>query len=322
MTSAELLHVLLGAADDDHCVFDQAELDRWPNGALDEFQRLGLLRPSSGRLMAPCPNCADGHIEPVEPRSAPDGVTRFFIHCPEALRVEVDPDVCRGWEIDLDGLAALAARALALTGTPKIVTPGRLWRLGRIPWEGKTREVLLARRIGDADAASIAVHVGPGGRAIVLVPNHIPDERAWPGRTPAVVALSRVATLDGESVVIDGVALAEIVVEADRAAEAAGIVAIDEVGRTMVRRQVKAEIKSLLTDDALVAAYKQYGSLRKAAQALTKDTGEQITKDKVKRAVDRLADVDDVVSKKDSPSVSRRVASHPRDRAKQFQERR
>lgn len=322
MTRAELLLVLLAAVDDDYCVFNQAELDRWPPGALGEFQRLGLLRPASSRLLAPCPNCPDGHVEPIEPRSAPDGATRFFIHCPEALRVEVDPDSCRGWEIHPAGLAALAARAMALTGTPKVVAPGRLWRLGRIPWEGKTRAVLLARRMGGADAASVAAHVGPGGRPIVLVPHHIPEERTWPSRTPAIVALSRIATFDGRSIVIDGVALAEIVVEADRAAEAAGIVAIDKVGKSMVRRQVKAEIKSLLTDDALVAAYKQHGSLRKAAEALTKDTGEQITKDKVKRAVDRLGGIGEVIPKKDSPSVSRCVASHSRDRAKNFHERR
>lgn len=322
MTSDELLHVLLAASDDDHCVFDQAELDRWPTGSLDEFQRLGLLRHASSRLMAPCPICADSHVELVEPRPAPGGVARYFIHCPEALRVEVDPDSCCGWEINPDGLATLAARALALPGTPKIVVPGRLWRLGRIPWEGKTREVLLARRMGDADAASVAVHVGPGGRAIVLVPHHIPEERTWPGRTPAVVALSRVATVDDRSIVIDGVAMAEIVVEADRAAEAAGIVAIDRVGKSMVRRQVKAEIKSLLNDDALVAAYKEHGSFRKAAQALTRDTGQLIAKDKVKRAVDRHGGSDAVVPKEDSPSVSRRVASQSRDRAKKFHERR
>lgn len=322
MMRADLLRVLLAAADDDHCVFDQAELDRWPTGALGEFQRLGLLRPSSGRLMAPCPNCANSHVEPVEPRSAPDGVTRFFIHCPEALRVEVDPDSCRGWEIDPDGLAALAARALALPGSPKVVAPGRLWRLGRIPWEGKTREVVLARRMGQSDTARVAAHIGTGGRAIVLVPHLVPDDRLWPGRTPAVVALTRVATLEGEAVVIDGVAMTEMVVDANRAALAAGRVGIDEEGKKLVRRQVKQEVKSLLADDALVAAYKEHGSFRKAAEALTDETGQPVTKDKVKRAVDRLGGVDEVVPKEDSPSVSRRVASHSRDRAKTFQERR
>jgi len=323
MTSAELLHVLLAAADDDHCVFDQAELDRWPNGALGEFQRLGLLRPSSGRLMAPCPNCADGHIEPVEPRPTPDGVTRFFIHCPEALRVEVDPDSCRGWEIDPDGLAALAARALALTGTPKIVTPGRLWRLGRIPWQGKTREVLLARRMGENDAASVAAHTGTGGRAIVLVPHHLPDERLWPGRTPAVVALSRVATLDGESVVIDGVALAEIVVEADRAAEARSILPIDpEIKRQIVRLQAEVVLDERLERDMLIAAFKEHGSTRAAAQALTEKLGRAISKDKVYRAVRAAGGVRAVMADSDSASIARTVASHPRDRAKKFQERR
>jgi len=316
------MRLLLAAADDLGRTFDHRDLSEWPSGSLQVFQNLGVVRRSAGGLTASCPSCADGHVEVVEPRPAPDGATRFFIYCPVALRVEVDPESCRGWEINPDGLAALAARALALTGSAKAVAPGRLWRLGRIPWEGKTRDVVLARRMREADAASVAAHIGPGGRSIVLVPHHIPDERIWRGRTPAVVALSRVTTFDGSGLAIDGVAMAETVVEADHTAEAAGVVAIDKVGKTMVRRQVKAEIKSLLTDDALIAAYKEHGSFRKAADSLTEQTGERITKDKVKRAVDRHGGVDVVKPREDSASVSRRVASHSRDRSKKFLERR
>jgi len=321
MTKDDLLRLLLIAADDAARIFDCAELADWPAESLDAFERMGLLRPCSGGLTATCPNCRDRHVEPVEFRDVPDGRRRLFIRCPEDLRVEVTPETCRGWEIDPEGVARAIAAGLALRGSPRAIVSGRLWLLGRIPWEGKTREVLLARRLGDDDAGTIAAHVGPGGRAIVLVPHHVPDDRVWPGRTPGVVALSRAATVDDGGVVIDGVALAEIVVEADRLAEAAGIVAIDKAGKKLVRQQVKAEIKSLLTEDALVAAYKEHGSFRKAADALTEQTGERVTKDKVKRAVDRHGGTDAVAPKEDSASVSRRVASHSRDRSKKFLER-
>ncbi len=322
MTKDDLLRLILDAADDVGRVFDHAEIARWPSGASDDFAELGLLRAASGDMTAPCPSCAEAHTEPVHVRVESDGRKRFFIRCPESLRVEIDPEMCLGWEIDPDGLAAAVCTAMDLKGSPKPVVPGRLWRLGRIPWKGKTREVLLALRRCDSDTASVSSHVGPGGRSIVLVPHHVPDARIWPGRTPAVVALSRVATLEGSLLVIDGVALADIIVEADRLADALGVVAIDQVGKKMVRQQVKAEIKSLLTDDALIAAYKEYGSYRKAAEALTEQMGQPISKDKVKRAVDRKGGVAAVIPQSDSASVARGVASHPRDRQKKFLERR
>lgn len=322
MTRDDMLRMLLAAAEDAHCVFDYAEITSWSTGEVDGFLGLGLLRAASSGLMAPCPNCPDVHVEPVECRAGPAGEQRFFIHCPESLRVEVAPEMCRGWEVDPEGLARGVTAALGLAGSPKPIVPGRLWRIGRIPWEGGTREVLLARRMGDGDGAAIASRLGPVGRSIVMTPRDIPNERIWPGRVPAVVALSRITTFDGSGLAIDGVAMAEIVVEADRAAEAAGIVAIDKAGKKLVRQQVKAEIKSLLTDDALIAAYKEHGSFRKAADSLTEQTGERVTKDKVKRAVDRHGGVDVVKPREDSASVSRRVASHARDRSKKFLERR
>lgn len=321
MTRAELFRVLLAAADDDHCVFDQAELDRWPAGALGEFQRLGLLRPASGRLMAPCPNCADGHVEPVEPRAAPDGATRFFIYCPVALRVEVDPESCRGWEIDPNGLAAVVARALDLSGRPKDVMPGWLWRLGRIPWDGKTREVLFARRLGDPDAASVTVHVGPGGRSIVLVPHHVPDERIWPNRTPPVVALSRIASVGDGGVMIDGVALMESVAEADQSAQDGGQIPLDAVAANKVRKHVKATIETMISSEALVQAYRVHGSYRKAADALNAE-GYLTNRWAVERAVRAAGGARVVKAEEDSASVARSVASHSRDRSKKFLERR
>lgn len=61
--------------------------------------------------------------------------------------------------------------------------------------------------------------------------------------------------------------------------------------KKMVRQQVKAELKTHLDDDYLVAAYAQYGSYRKAAKALSVD-GREVSRDKVKRAVDRAGGID------------------------------
>jgi hypothetical protein len=325
MTKTDLLGVILTAVDDDGRVFDHAEVALWPPGSLERFCHLNLIRRGPGGLHAPCPNCTDGHIEPVTIRPGPDGTKRFYIWCPESMRVEVRPEMCNGWQIDPAGLAAVLAVVLGLKGKPKPVVADRLWRLGRAPWppgSSNTREIVFARRMQDDDAPAVAAHVGAGGRAIVLVPRYVPDTRVWPGPVPAVISLSEVMTWDDDQPVLDVVAMADAVEAADRLAASAEGIALGPTGKKIVRRQVKAEIKSLLTDDAYVAAYKEHGSYRKAAEALTRHTGQPIGKDKVRGAVERHGGRADVVSDEDSPSVARTVASQRRDRSKKFIERR
>ncbi|MCK6485432.1 MAG: hypothetical protein L6R00_14995 [Phycisphaerae bacterium] len=174
----------------------------------------------------------------------------------------------------------------------------------------------------DDDAPAVAAHVGAGGRAIVLVPRHVPDARIWSGPVPAVIPLGAVMTWDDDRPALDVMAMADAVGAADRLAASVEAIALGPTGKRMVRRQVKAEIKSLLTDDAYVAAYKQHGSYRKAAAALTEQTGQPIGKDKVRRAVERHGGGAEVTSDDDSASVARTVASQRRDRSKKFIERR
>ncbi|MFO0491396.1 MAG: hypothetical protein ACK51T_03085, partial [bacterium] len=215
-------------------------------------------------MTAACPHCEDRHVEVVAKRACPDGRDRLWIYCPEDLRVEVTPEMCRGWQVHPQGFAAAVASAISLTATPVATVPDRLWRLGRIPWQGKTREILLARRLQESDAASVAAHVGAGGRSVVLVPHHVPDDRIWQGRVPATISLSRIASIADGQFVLDGAALLSMVTEADEVAEQRSLLPTDpEVKKRVVRQQVKAEIKGHLQDDVLVAARKTFGSTRK-----------------------------------------------------------
>lgn len=317
MTLNELLQLLLVAVDDVGRVFDYAEIRTWPPGAFDQFRRLRLLRASAGGLMAPCPNCLEAHTETVTVLEESDGRRRYFIPCPESLRVEVTAEMCCGWHVDLEALANLVAASIGLHGVKPIV-PGRLWRLGRTKWQDGTRQVLFATRLIDDDASSVVCHVGTLGRDVVLVPHHVPDERLWPQRVPPVIALSQVASLDANNLVLDNAAMAEAVAEIDRLNAATHAIGTDRTGRRIVQRAVKAEIKSLVSDVALLAAYREHGSLRKAAEALSKQTGAKVTKDVVSRAIERHGGIKAVMQASDSPSVSRTVASHQRDRAKKM----
>lgn len=314
MTTDELLQLLLVAADDVGRVFDYAEVRTWPPGGLALFRELGLLRASAGGLMAPCPNCIDAHTELVTVCEEPDGRRRFFIPCPESLRAEVTTEMCGGWQVDLEALANLIAKSIDLHRARSIV-PGRLWRLGRMKWKDGTREVLLAMRLTGDDAPQVVAHVGTHGRDIVLVPHHVPDDRLWPQRIPPVIALSQVASLDADGLVLDAIAMTEVVAETDRINASVHAIGTDRTGRRIVQRAVKQEIKSFVSDEALIAAYRQHGSFRKAADALTDQTGRKVTKDAVRRAVKRMGGIKEITQSHDSPSVARTVASQPRDRA-------
>jgi len=323
MTRNDLFHLVLAAADDVGRIFDHAEIQTWPAGSLAALGRLGLLRQSGTGLHAPCPNCEDGHIEPVTIRPGAGDAKRYFIWCPEAMRVEVTPEMCNGWEVDLDGLARAVASAMSLKGSPKRLVPGRLWALGRALWKHSTREVVLALRLRDTDVSAVTSHIGVGGRAIVFVPQHPPDDRVWPGRVPAVVALSRVATLGADSLALDVAAIGEIVANADAAAEARSALPTDpEIKKQIIRQQVKAEIKTHLEDDVLVASYLEFGSFRKAAAGLTERLGRPVTKDAIEDAVKRAGGIKALTEMMDTVSVARTVASQSRDRSKKILERR
>ena len=245
------------------------------------------------------------------------GHKRLFIQCPEALRVEVTADMCQGWEVDREGLVRAITSAMDLKGLPKAVVPDRLWRLGRMPWDGKTREVLLATRLRDDDAASVAARVPKGGRSIVLVPTHAPDERIWPGRCPAMVELSRITTLGADALVVDGVALMESVAEADQAIADGLDVPLDEVAAKKVAKHVTFTIESMTTNEALVQAYRVHGSYRKTADALSAQ-GYATDRWAVERAVKAAGGPKKVKESRDSASVSRTVASQRRDRSRKF----
>jgi len=168
--------------------------------------------------------------------------------------------------------------------------------------------------MAEDDVGVVVRHIGTGGQTIVFVPHHVPDRSIWPGRPPAVIALSSVSTLTGAGMTVDPAAILDVVAEADRLSEETTGISIDVRGKRLVRNQVKAELKSFLADDVLVAAYKQHGSLDKAAAALSEQTGKKVSRDKVWHAVKRAGGTKAILRDEDSGSVGRTVASQRRNR--------
>lgn len=318
MTKADLFRLLLVAADAPGSLFDHKEVSRWPKGALDELLKSHLVRPAQTGLTAPCPHCDDHHVETVTVVAPSDDADRprYFICCPESLKVEVSEEMCRGWAVDLDGLGAALASALAVS-TPKPVLPGRFWRLGRMQLRETTREAAFAVRLADDDAEVLMRHVGTGGRAVLFVPHRVPDPSRWPGRVPAVIPMHDVAALTDDNVVLDPEAVLEAIDIADKRAEARGEVPEEKLTAKRIERGVRKAIENMVSDDALVRAYLAHGSYRKAADALVRD-GQITDRWAVERAVKAKGGPKAVRRETDSGSVSRTVASQSRDRGKKF----
>lgn len=285
------------------------------------LEAIGFLVPAASASHIVCPECYDDHVVEVS-RVRQRGKTRFFITCHEAGLCEVSGDLLRQWSIDCDAVAKSLKKALAPAGRNMVLLPGRVWRLGTTTWKQTKRDIVFARGLIWPDAAEAVRAIAKTTRPIVLVPNEFPEQYLWNRRIPPVVALSHMSRLCDSGLEIDRDHILASVTEQ----EASPLETGDEVITTkkqklMVRQQVKAEIESMLTDDALVAAYLMHGSYRKAADELSKQTGQHISKDKVSRAVHRNGGPKAVRSETNSNSVHRTVASQRRDGKKKIQNR-
>ena len=320
MTRNDLLRMLLTAAEDVDRSFDRTAAATWPPGSLDELQSLGILRRSSGGMHATCPNCDEGHVEPVTMVGE-----RYYISCPEALLVELEPEMCERWEIDPAGLAAAVANALGLKGRPKEGMADRFWRLGRVPWPPgpeRSRSVVLVFRLGSPDASELIRRVPMDGRTIVLVPHQVPDEHVWPGKRPPVIPLSDVLSWT-DSVDLDAETVLDLVQVADDTPYmASGLEITNSDLQLMVRRQIKADKQTELSDEGILQALKIHGGNARAAAKWLNEQGYSIHHSTVSRKLNKLREAHDIDRSEDSPSVARGVASQRSDRQKKFLERR
>jgi len=314
LSMVEPLELFWPVVDAAEPVFTADGAETWPAEAIEQLVAAGLARPTAQATLITCPECQDGHMEEVLVRDGPHGLGRLFIPCPDHLRIEITARHLLRWEVDFKEVTEALAVGLSLGGRCMELMPGRLWRLGRTNWQGTSRDVLFARGLHWEDSRKVIVRAEQNTRPIVLVAAQSPAPRVRTRRKPPVVALSPVSQLRNGQLVLDISDILAAVQEADTAQDEAAQGELDAKQlKRMIRQQVKAENETALTDDLLVAAYQQHGSMRKAAAFLTQQTSQKITKDKVQRAVERSGGIAAVVSGHNSSSVHRHVTSQRRD---------
>jgi hypothetical protein len=136
---------------------------------------------------------------------------------------------------------------------------------------------------------------------------------------PPIVPLSELITLAADGLSLDRAELFARITAAEEVNNRPIILPLSsQEKKQLIRRQLKEELHSLLDDEVLVAAYREHGSYRKAAAALTAQCNVPITKDQVYWAVQRCGGIRAVSRLEDSFSVRRTVASQGRDKKKIF----
>jgi len=306
------LEFLLPIVESQQMTIGNDEAIRWPPEVLNTLVDLGILVDAEDAGVIRCPECGD-HWEELIARDGPGDSTRFFISCPEVLRVDVTQEQRRQWRPNLSGLVRLLAESLNLSGKSQELVPERLWRLGRMNWNGDSRDVLFVRGLQWPDGEQPRSQIVRQRKPVLISSTYAMPDEFWRTPPPQLV-LRRIAWLaDRLEIDVEEVA-ACLLYSSKKAVGSTTLSLSEEELKLTIRRQIKAENKSELTDDIFVSAYLQEGSLRAAAKFLSKQTNSEVTKDSVKRAVDRQGGISALANESDSDSIVRGVASQHRDR--------
>jgi hypothetical protein len=216
--------------------------------------------------------------------------------------------------VDFAALGSLLARSLGLTGKVAVLTPDRLWRLGRTPWRDTPRDVLFARGLHWSDGPASRSKISRAHKPIVLVPHLPPPSEFWK-TAPPVLDLSQVATGCANGIEIDPLEVSAAIHSADAAvANTLSSLLTREELVSLIRQEMKSVTAIQLNDDIYLQAYRQEGTVRAAAAWLSEKTGEEVSKDAVQRALTRCGGAAAALRSTSSNSVVRRDASHRRDK--------
>ncbi|MBC8356408.1 MAG: hypothetical protein H8E66_30890 [Planctomycetes bacterium] len=303
-------------------IFEESLVRSWNDDAFEKLRRSGVLEQAEATDYFACPYCEDTYLEEIIAWETPAGIQRLAIPCHEHGRVILSPEQLRQWSVSFDRLVYLLAAGLGIAGEAVQIEPWRLWRLGKINWQGGLRDVLFTRGFDARCAISSPPDLSRYPNAIVLLPHAETSRVKWEHHVPTVVSLPEVATLRADGIEFDHSIMLPMIAEADAIARVASESRLNMQDlKLIISREVKSIQTHELTDEILVRAYIQEGSFRKAAEFLSRETGQEITKDKVHRAVQRSGGTTALARGEDSDSIVRTVASQRRDRTKKIQRR-
>lgn len=168
---------------------------------MQSLAALGFLREAGPAAHVTCDACADQHVERVAMVKYLNGQTRFFIPCPENLRIEVPRERLRQWAVDYMPLMGVLAKALSAQGSVAEVVPRRVWSLGRASLAGKSKPIWAARGLAWPDAAQVAASLPKGRSPILFFLGQAADAGLLEIPPESIIDLRSVMSMNGELLV-------------------------------------------------------------------------------------------------------------------------
>ncbi|MBN2585022.1 MAG: hypothetical protein JXL80_18315 [Planctomycetes bacterium] len=196
--------------------FSADEVDSWPDGALERFLVLGIVREIEPSREVLCIECERGcWIEPDIRTDKRTGkkVGRFFCKDNEDVGAfDVDLERRRSWAVNIPGLAAGAAKALSAQGSVQEIEAGRFYTLGRVTLGEQQRDVLLLRGSRWSDAGRVFTKKGtsPSLRPVMLVPGAPPEGARRKHLRGLMVGLREILSVGPNGLKIDRDRLADL----------------------------------------------------------------------------------------------------------------
>jgi hypothetical protein len=287
------------------------EASMWPDDGFEKILAQGFLQQVENTEYVTCQECFD-HEEEVLCRDYPGGIVRWFIPCPEHGRTEIEPDDLKQWAINFDAVARSLASQLNLTGNAVEIAPGHVWRLGRWNVSGRVRDILFVVGLNTANAEACRRAITSAHGPVVLIPHQIPAESYWNGKTPPVISLYAAAEFRKDQIAFDAEYILDVIRQTEVAPSSVESLTLDQI-KLIIRKEMRTQGKVQITDDLLIAAYLRCGSYRLAEEFLSKETKQEVKKDRIRRAVIKAGGAKAIVSDRVSDSVVRSTGKGSRD---------
>jgi len=200
---SDLLQLIFRRLEIEPPVFYSREIQAFGPSA-DLLVRLGVLREIAPASVASCTDCGGGHQRRVEYISdCKTEAKHGYINCPECGVVEVSPDSLKRWCVDLPRFLRVVFGSAGVSGPASELVPGRLWRVGKVGWAGRSREVYFGRCYRRDDGHALTDEMLRRPKAILFVPTEESAGR-WGGATKnLVVAIESCLAIDDQSVDFD-----------------------------------------------------------------------------------------------------------------------
>jgi hypothetical protein len=192
----DILRALLQRLDCEPPLFFAEEVEQRFGEALDVLLRLGLLREVTPTNVSSCGDCGSGQVRRVVFVPNPQtGQQQGYVSCPECGVVKVELDRLRRWAVDAAALLTAVAKAAGVLGPASEVLAGRLWRVGKVNWADRPREVYFACFVDAESRPTLAAVMTHRPKAVLFVPTE-ETVRHWGSVTPnLVLALESVVSL-------------------------------------------------------------------------------------------------------------------------------